>query len=145
MGRTNLIILCMGLVACVALSLMMRHAAQLKAKHDVHPLVAQIDEAFGDRLRNSSRLQLEMRGDKRHATLEIGPTSTIGTARLAHSIWLHAFRYADPQTAIDSMDVVATYEEGGEPRRFSFQRSAARAKPARKRPVSRPMNAAPHK
>ena len=112
MGRTNLIILCFGIFACVALSLMMGHAVKLKDKTDVHPAIFELHKIFGDDLKRRPILEIEDRDERKVAVLTIDPRRIESSGRLSPAVGRYFLRLRGPDLRFDELQVVARDKNG---------------------------------
>ncbi|MHC4853751.1 MAG: hypothetical protein ACYTF5_17220 [Planctomycetota bacterium] len=86
MGRTNMILLGMGIVACVVLSLLMQRGIKLQKAASVDPVARAVTEVFGTRLQEEPRFRVDTRGDRRVAVLRLVPRLPSTAQRLAKSV-----------------------------------------------------------
>ena len=114
MGRTNLVILCFGIFACVALSLMMGHVVKMKDKRDVHPAIFELHRVFGEQLERRPVLDIEMRGNRKVAVLFVVPKETVAGSRLARILGRYLVHFRGPEFQFDAMEVVMKSEDGSD-------------------------------
>ena len=147
MGRTNMMLLGMGLLACVALSLLMRRGLQIQQSGRTDPVVQAVTEVFGSRLRGTPQFRVDSRGNRRVGVLVLIPRMSVNSARLAHNVG--SLVWQEHTNRFDSLEIVCKQDEQDKGRRipipspfFARPRAARRVpRPARKpasRPVSRP-------
>jgi hypothetical protein len=85
-GRTNWILAGIGLLACIALSLMMQHSLGVRDSRGSGSVVAAVDAARGARLTGRSRFRSETRGRARVGTLTVQPLLGENSTRLAADV-----------------------------------------------------------
>jgi hypothetical protein len=73
MGRTNVILLVMGILACVILSLLMQRGLKLQKEARTDPVVKAVTEVFGGRLQVPPRFQIQSEGERRVGVLQLVP------------------------------------------------------------------------
>ena len=118
-----MIILCFGFGACIALSLMMKHVVQVKAKKDVHPALADLHLMFDIQLQRRPKLAIEERDGRRVAILTMNPSEVVGpdnVPRLAQTVGRYLSQCRDEELQFEALVVVAKSTTGGEDRRFDI-------------------------
>ncbi len=74
-GRTNWILIALGLTACLALTLMMQQALQVRKERVADPVATEIQKALGSRLTGTARWRIrDGHGDEKTGTLTLQPT-----------------------------------------------------------------------
>ncbi len=97
MGRTNWILIALGLVCCVALTLLMQQALQIRKERVADPIATEIDTTLAGRLSGDSkwRVREDARGQKT-GILTLHPTLGIREDNLARDagdlVWRRAGR-----------------------------------------------------
>jgi hypothetical protein len=150
-GRTNGTILALGLFACVALSLIMKHAVTVAdTGGGEHAVVRSVHDVFDARLAARSRFAVEAEGKRRVGVLTIFPRSKSEARHLARGIGAFVWRVQSGPSRLDALDVVSrvgTEDEGRRERVFQRVRkpaagaagaSPAGAEPAGVEPAGRP-------
>lgn len=82
-GRTNLILLAMGVLSMVALSIMMQYVMGVRRDRMVDPLVQELMQSYGSRLEQEPRLIRRAEGGQNRVVLEIHPIVGIQRRPLA--------------------------------------------------------------
>ncbi len=92
-GRTNLILLALGLAGCLALTLMAQHMAKVYHERVVDPVAAEVDKTVGARLSAASTLRVEA-ADPEHASacLFLQPLVGVNESNLARDAGECAWR-----------------------------------------------------
>ncbi len=143
MGRTNLILLGMGILTCVALSLLMQRGLKIQTAARIDPVVTAVTEVFGARLQFAPRFQINNEGDRRVAVLQLVPellsTSRRLTRDVGRFVWQQAHSRFDDLVILVKQDV----EDPGTPipiRRPFLARTRAPKSPSKRAstPASRP-------
>jgi hypothetical protein len=115
-GRTNLIILCLGFFACVSLSLMMKHVVQVEDKERVHPAVMELQALFAEQMKGSPTLVVTQRGGRAVAVLTVTPSVLVSpdrVPRLALTLGRYVSRFRGEDLMFDALVVVAKSTTGG--------------------------------
>jgi hypothetical protein len=73
MGRTNVILLAMGILACLVLSLLMHRGLKLQTAARTDPVVKAVTEVFGGRLQVPPRFRINNEGGRRVGVLQLVP------------------------------------------------------------------------
>ncbi len=142
MGRTNLILLGMGLLACVVLSLLMRRGLNIQQSGRTDPVVKAVNEVFGWRLREPPRFQIQSRGDQKVGILVLIPRVSRNVSRLAQNVGTLVGQ--EDANRFDSLEIVCKQNELDKGRRipipspFLGRRSAFRATRKTPRPAPKP-------
>jgi len=138
MGRTNLILLGMGILACVVLSLLMHRGLKIQKAAKTDPVVKAVTEVFGSRLQLPPRLRIKSEGDRRVAVLQLVPelpsTSPRLTRDVGRFVWQQANNRFDDLVILLKEDV----EDRGTPIPIPRPFLAGRGSRPRKKPTPRP-------
>lgn len=109
MGRTNLILLGMGILTCVALSLLMQRGLKIQTAARIDPVVKAVAEVFGGRLQVPPRFRINSEGDRRVAVLQLVPellsTSRRLTRDVGRFVWQQAHSRFDDLVILVKQDV----------------------------------------
>ena len=110
MGRSNWIIAALGLLACVALSLLMEQALKVHTSKAAGPVTIAVDKAVSSRLGAPARFAVETVDGRRTGRLRLRPTAEANVLRLVRDAgekaWLAAGR--------DRIDVLVVVCDDGE-------------------------------
>lgn len=129
MGRTNLILLVMGILACVALSLLMHRGLKMQKEARTDPVVKAVTEVFGGRLQVPPRFRIDSQGERRVGFLQV--VLELPSSRLTADIGRFAWQQAPGR--FDDLVILVKHEMGGEeqtvriPRPFLATGQSARA------------------
>lgn len=83
-GRTNWILLAFGLVACLALTLLMQQALQVRKERVADPVAGEIDKSLGSRLSGPTRWRIrDGHGAEKTGWLKLQPTVGVREDKLA--------------------------------------------------------------
>ncbi|MCA8941865.1 MAG: hypothetical protein KDB80_04830 [Planctomycetes bacterium] len=112
MGKTNYVILGIGLVACVMLSLMMRHAVNVSQERKIAPIVSQLVRQFGHRFANPPTFKARTVGSHRIGELVVFPQLSTSKRRLARTVGDYCWQNVDGEWQIDALVVVCDDQLG---------------------------------
>lgn len=105
-GRTNFMILGLGLVTCVVLSLMMKHVLKVKADDTAPPIVSEISQNYGSGLVAPSGFTVETGPDGNIGTLTLYPMLGKDQRRLVKLIGHYTWRRLGEELELDALVVV---------------------------------------
>ncbi|MCC6672207.1 MAG: hypothetical protein IT458_14185 [Planctomycetes bacterium] len=125
MGRTNFFLLVMGVVACVAMVLMLRHVATLGTQPPA--ISSELDRAFPDRLREKARCRLDDRGDRVYAVVELCPKQGENLERLPQEVAALVWRRLGATPRLAYVEVWIHPADGRASRRSLVPRPASAA------------------
>ena len=136
-GRTNAILLAMGLGAILALSLMMQHVLRVHEEHRQSPIVREIQSNFGARLARPAEYRARDLEKGRVAELVIYPVLGVSRLRLAHDVGAYAWRRVGFEQGLSAL-VVVCVDLDGERTSFPIPRPYAsrEARGARRGPAA---------
>ena len=86
MGRTNLILLVMGVLACVILALIMQRSVKMHKANAGGKIVRAVNDTYGSRLQASPTFKLETRGERKVGVLTLMPQVPTAASRLARDV-----------------------------------------------------------
>lgn len=112
MGRTNAIILAMGLGAALVLSLMMQHVLRVHGEHKQNPVVREIQKVFGSRLAREAEFRARDLENGRVAELVVYPLLGVSRMRLAQDVGAFAWRRVGFELGLDALVVVCVDLDG---------------------------------
>ncbi len=92
MGRTNLVILGIGIGACVILSLMMQHVLKVKQDRDVPAIVGELMQAFGQHFSKSAEFTIRHEDVGPVGEVVVYPLMSASRRRLARKVGHYAWR-----------------------------------------------------
>lgn len=116
-GRSNLIILGMGIAACVVLSLMMQHMLKVKQDADIPPIVTELMETFGTRFAEGAEFKIRDGERGKVGEVTIYPLMSTSRRRLVRSVGTYVWRNLEDRAAIDAL-IVACDDGLGSVTRF---------------------------
>lgn len=127
MGKTNLIILIIGISACFVLSLLMQHVVKVKKNQDVHPVAKEINNIFGRRLDGKPTFELKQltKGAKEKGTLAvltISPKLPVAANSLVRSTGEYVWGMRGGKLLFDRLEIVTRFTTGQKERRFKIPR-----------------------
>ncbi len=130
MGKTNYIILFMGLGTCIFLSLMMQRAIGFKIDQDIPPVIGAITESFGSRLDKASDYMVHEQRGVKVAELALYPVLGTKPVHLVRTIGEFTWQESGEDDGFDVL--VVTVDEGfGHPRRFQVAKPFTILNPVR--------------
>lgn len=83
MGRTNYVILGLGLASCLALSFMMEHVLLVRKDRKIPPIVTHLTKQFGSRFVGPPSFRVSGSAPKRVATVTVQPLIGLSIERFA--------------------------------------------------------------
>ncbi len=113
MPKNITVIAIMGLVGCLAMSMIMHYMLKTQQEHDVHPVVREVQELFGARLEGPAALKIEDRGGRRVAVLTLSPVTGLSKSRLAKDVGQYVWRRLVDEPRPQSLEVVCLDPLGG--------------------------------
>ncbi len=113
MPKNITVIAIMGLVGCLAMSMIMHYMLKTQQEHDVHPVVREVQELFGARLEGPAALKIEDRGGQKVAVLTISPVVGLSRGRLAKDVGQYVWRRLVDEPRPQLMEVVCMDPLGG--------------------------------
>ncbi|MFK7740764.1 MAG: hypothetical protein AB8H80_10605 [Planctomycetota bacterium] len=140
MSKSVPTILVFGALATIALSLMMRHLADVKSERAGSPYAPAVENALGSKVIGSLRIEPSARAKDHappdelvvHARVSPGAADQRTADRAGHALWLGAMRAGRAPRAVA---VVLTDDETGEERSFEVARPLGRRAPQRQVPL----------
>lgn len=138
MGKANWIILALGLGACVVLSIFMRHALQAKQKASVDPVVRELVELFGPRLRGAPEFTISKDGERSVGLLTIKPRLAASSRNLAHLLGNFVWREHGDSGRIRSLVVIARGRQDEADLEFPIPRPLISQLPSRRTGAGKP-------
>jgi len=118
MGRSNAVILVLGLGTCLALSLLLRTGLKLSAEKGIPPVVVEIREQFGRQLESAPTFRVEATPRGAVGYLQVRPLLNSGAERLALSLGQYLWRCCAREAGLVAL-VVSCEFEAGRVERFS--------------------------
>ena len=122
MGRANWIIVTLGLAACLALSMFMRHTLTVQNQAQVDPVIQEMVELFGGRLRGIPEFAVEQRGDKPVGVLVITPRLAAAGRHLAFLLGNFVWGECGDTGRFRALEVVVRGHRDGLDLRFRIPR-----------------------
>jgi hypothetical protein len=118
--RANVVIVAFGLMAAVALGLMMRHLAELRGESLRDLGQREVRKVFGGRL--AAPAQLSYRDDGRRVVITIQPRLPSSSRRLAVEVGQFVWRHMDGDEAPEEVEVITIQGAGGSQTRLVVER-----------------------
>ena len=91
-GRSNYMILGMGVAACLALALMMQHMLKVKQTHDIPPVVSELTQMFGSRFSKSCEFRVVERPGGKLGEVTVFPLMSSSRTRIARTVGDYVWR-----------------------------------------------------
>jgi hypothetical protein len=126
MSKGNWVIVILGLAGCLALSLSMRHVLNVRQQVQVDPIIRDLTEIFGERLRGASEFAVEQRGEQAVGVLTIRPRLQGPSRRLALSIGNFIWREYGQSGRFRALEVIVCGRQGDPSHRFPIPRLASK-------------------
>lgn len=97
-----------GLIACVALSLLMKHAIEVKQENDTPRVVVELMNLYGPKFADPAEFRVQARdGEGRLGQLVIFPLLSANRARLVRAAGEYVWRNAEARARFDALVVEA--------------------------------------
>lgn len=122
MSKGNWAIVILGLAGCLALSLSMRHVLNVRQQMQADPIIRDLLEIFGGRLRGAAEFAVEQRGEQVVGVLTIRPRLEGPSRRLALSIGNFIWREYGQSGRFRALEIITCGRQGNPSHRFPIPR-----------------------
>ncbi len=143
MGRTNMMLLGMGILACVVMSLLMKRGLKIQQSGKSDAVVRAVTEVFGSRLQVTPEFRIHSRRGQRVGVLVLIPRVSRHASRLVQNVG--ALIWQEHTDRFDSLEILHKRDEQDKGRRIPIpspflasQRALRRVRMPASRPAARP-------
>jgi hypothetical protein len=143
MGRTNMMLLGMGILACVVMSLLMKRGLKIQQSGKSDAVVRAVTEVFGSRLQGTPKFLIHSRRGQRVGVLVLIPRVSRNASRLVQNVG--ALIWQEHTDRFDSLEILHKRDEQDKGRRIPIpspflasQRALRRVRMPASRPAAKP-------
>lgn len=126
MSKGNWVIVILGLAGCLTLSLSMRYVLDARQQVMVDPIIRELTEVFGNRLRGTSEFVVEQRDEQAVGVLTIRPRLEGPSRRLALAIGNFVWREYGQSGRFRVLEVITCDRQENSSQRFQIPRVAGK-------------------
>ena len=126
MSKGHWVIVILGLAGCLALSLSMRHVLNVRQQVRTDPIIRDLMEIFGGRLRAAPEFAVEQRGEQAVGVLTIRPRLEGPSRRLALLIGNFTWREYGQSGRFRALEIITCGRQGNPSHRFPIPRLASK-------------------